>query len=59
MSGPKVKQDTALPLQPATGRGGSTVRPHVKHMFTRHGLSRQADLVWLVLSPGSAPESRR
>ena len=47
------------PPGPATGHGGSTVRPHVKHMFTRHGLSRQADLVRLVLSPGSAPESRR
>ena len=43
----------------ATGRGESTIRSHVKHMFAKHGLSRQADLVRLVLSLASAPESRR
>ena len=42
----------------ATGRGESTIRSHVKHMFARHGLSRQADLVRLVLSLAGAPESR-
>ena len=41
----------------ATGRGESTIRSHVKHMFARHGLSRQADLVRLVLSLAGAPES--
>ena len=34
----------------ATGRRPSTVRSHVKHMFTKHGLNRQADLVRLVRS---------
>ena len=29
----------------ALGRGESTVRSHIKHMFTKQGLSRQADLV--------------
>ena len=43
----------------ATGRGESTIRSHVKHMFARHGLSRQAELVRLVLSLAGAPESRR
>ena len=43
----------------ATGRGESTIRTHVKHMFTKHGLSRQADLVRLVLSLGRASESLR
>ena len=43
----------------ATGRGESTIRSHVKHMFAKHGLSRQTDLVRLVLSLASAPESRR
>ena len=43
----------------ATGRKESTIRSHVKHMFAKHGLSRQADLVRLVLSLASAPESRR
>ena len=43
----------------ATGRGESTIRSHVKHIFVKHGLSRQADLVRLVLSLAGAPESRR
>ncbi len=43
----------------ATGRGGSTIRSRVKHMFARHGLSRQTDLVRLVLALADAPESRR
>ena len=43
----------------ATGRRESTIRTHVKHMFAKHQLSRQADLVRLVQSLGSAPKSRR
>ena len=43
----------------ATGRNESTIRSHVKHMFTKHRLSRQADLVRLVLSLAGAPESPR
>ena len=43
----------------ATGRRESTIRTHVKHMFAKHGLSRQADLVRLVQSLGSTPKSRR
>ena len=43
----------------ATGPGESTIRSHVKHLFTKHGLSRQADLVRLVLSLAGAPQSRR
>ena len=43
----------------ATGRGESTIRSHVKHMFSKHRLSRQADLVRLVLSLAGTPESRR
>ena len=43
----------------ATGRGESTIRSHVKQMFAKHGLSRQAELVRLVLSLAGAPESRR
>ena len=42
----------------ATGRGESTIRSHVKHMFTKHRLSRQADLVRLVLSLAGAREPR-
>ena len=42
-----------------TGREESTIRSHVKRIFAKHGLSRQADLVRLVLSMAGAPESRR
>ena len=43
----------------ATGRRESTIRSHVKNMFTKHDLSRQAELVRLVLSLAGAPESQR
>ena len=43
----------------ATGRQESTIRSHVKHMFTKHGLTRQADLVRLVLSLAGAVDARR
>ncbi|MCY4065422.1 MAG: helix-turn-helix transcriptional regulator, partial [Rhodospirillaceae bacterium] len=39
----------------ATGRKESTIRTHVKHMFAKHGLSRQADLVRLVRSLAGLP----
>ena len=42
----------------AFGRKESTIRTHVKHMFAKHGLSRQIDLVRLVLSLAGVPESR-
>ena len=41
-----------------TGREESTIRSHVKRIFAKHGLSRQADLVRLVLSLAGTPESR-
>ena len=50
---------TVRDVAAAMGRGESTIRSHVKHMFAKHGLSRQADLVRLVLAVGGAPESRR
>ena len=40
----------------ATGRKESTIRHHVKKMFIKHGLSRQADLVRLVQSLAGAPK---
>ena len=42
----------------ATGRKESTIRSHLKHMFTKHGLSRQAELVRLVSSLAGVPESQ-
>ena len=47
----------ALHVNPVV-RAESTIRTHVKHMFAKHRLSRQADLVRLVLSLGGPPESR-
>ena len=41
----------------AMGRKESTIRTHVKHMFTKLGLSRQVDLVRLVLSLAGSPKS--
>ena len=43
----------------ATGRRESTVRWHIKHIFNKHGISRQLDLVQLVLSLSAIPESER
>ena len=43
----------------ATGRRVSTIRWHVKHIFSRHGISRQADLVRLVLSLAVVPQPPR
>jgi len=43
----------------ATGRKESTIRSHVKHMFAKHGFSRQAELVRMVRSLAGAPETRR
>ena len=48
-------------MQTRTGRKESTIRSHVKSMFAKHGLSRQAELVRLVRSLGvlgDAPETR-
>ena len=42
----------------ATDRRESTIRSHVKHMFDKHGLSRQAELVHLVQSLAGGGESR-
>ena len=49
---------TVRDVAAAMGRGESTIRSHVKHMFAKHGLSRQADLVRLVLALGAPPKSR-
>ncbi|MDE0202300.1 MAG: hypothetical protein OXK73_07695 [Rhodospirillaceae bacterium] len=47
------------PCHPAaTGRKESTIRSHVKHMFAKHGLSRQAELVRLVQSVAASPQAR-
>ena len=42
----------------AFGRKESTIRTHVKNMFAKHGLSRHAELVRLVVQLANAPEAR-
>ena len=42
----------------AMGRKESTIRTHVKNMFAKHGITRQVDLVRLVLSLAGIPQSR-
>ena len=43
----------------ATGRKVSTIRTHVRHIFSKHGITRQVDLVRLVLSTSASPPTRR
>ena len=43
----------------ATRRKVSTIRTHVRHIFTKHGITRQVDLVRLVLSISASPPTRR
>ena len=50
---------TVREVAEAAGRLESTIRTHVKHMFAKHRLRRQADLVRLVRSLTGVPKSRR
>ena len=50
----KTIRDIAL----GTGRSPTTIRWHVKHMFAKHGLSRQVELVQLVMSLADVPPTR-
>ena len=40
------------------GRKESMIRSHVKHMFIKHGLPRQAEPVRLVQSVAASPRAR-
>ena len=48
---------TVHEIAAAMGRKESTIRSHVKHIFVKHGLSRQAELIRLVRSLVGAPGS--
>ena len=54
-----AKGKTVCRVAAVTGRGENTIRSHVQHIFAKLGVSRQADLVRLVLALGGASESRR
>ena len=49
---------TARQIAAAAGREYSTVRTHLKHMFAKLGVSRQVEVVQLVLALSSLPLSR-
>ena len=43
----------------STGRSLATVRWNLRNIFEKHGISRQAELVRLVMSLADVPEERR
>ena len=49
---------SAPEIAAATGRGYGTVRTHVKHMFAKLGVSRQVEVVRLVLALSGLPPSQ-
>ena len=49
---------TPRQIAAATGRGYSTVRTHLKHIFAKLGVSRQFEVAQLVLALSSLPVSR-
>ena len=49
---------TVRQIAAATGRGYTTVRTHLKHMFAKLGVSRQVEVVQLVSTLSSLPGSR-
>ena len=49
---------TTRQIAATTGRGYSTVRTHLKHIFAKLGVSRQFEVAQLVLTLSSLPRSR-
>ena len=49
---------TTRQIAAATGRGYSTVRTHLKHIFAKLGVSRQIEVAQLVLALASLPVSK-
>ena len=50
---------TVRQIAASTGRGYSTVRTHLKHMFAKLGVSRQIEVAQAVLALSSFPGDRR
>ena len=50
---------TTREIAVTTGRGYSTVRTHLKHIFAKLGVSRQLDVVQLVVALSSLPVPRK
>ncbi len=49
---------TVRNIAAATGRTQGTVRTHIKHIFDKHEISRQVQLVQLVISVADMPQAR-
>ena len=49
---------TIRQIAEATGRGYSTIRTHLKHVFAKLHVSRQFEVAQLVLGLASLPVSR-
>ena len=54
-----VEGRSARDIAAETGRSVTTVKWHIRHIFAKHGLSGQADLVRLALSLADVPGVRR
>ena len=50
---------TIRDIMVATGRSESTIRWHIKHIYAKHGLTRQVELVQLLMSLAGVPEAQR
>ena len=50
---------TVREIAAATGRRESTIRWHLHHICNKHGISRQVELVQLVLPLAGIPQSRQ
>ena len=54
-----VEGRSARDIATETGRSVTTVKWHIRHIFAKHGLSGQADLVRLAMSLADGPGVRR
>ena len=54
-----VEGMSAHDIAAGTGRSVTTVKWHIRHIFAKHGLSRQSDLVRLAMSIADLPGVRR
>ena len=50
---------TTREIAAETGRSVTTIKRHIRHIFAKHGLSRQVQPVQLVMSLGGVPGIRR
>ena len=54
-----VEGRSAHAIAAETGRSVTTIKWHIRHIFAKHGLSGQADLVRLAMSLADSPGVRR